>query len=147
MVAGTEGWGPPQLLVTSLTLLSATGSHVPWAWAQRALAPATACPGPFWQQTVPCFLGPFHRRPAGASARLVPGASQAHRGALSQAAHECQREDVLPYGGCAFATGSHQQTGLGGFKWEARRTRLMDSRRWGSVCLIFSNSKVEHYQL
>ena len=64
------------------------------------------------------ITGPLSpRRPAGASAEeLVPGLPQALRGptCLSQAAHECQREDVLLDDGRHCPRGSHHQTRYSG---------------------------------
>lgn len=67
--------------------------------------------------------------PAGASAEeLVPGLPQALRGSacLSQAAHECQREDVLLYDGRHCPRGSHHQTRYSGELPWWLRDGLMD---------------------
>lgn len=116
------------------------------------LAPATAISGHTAAEPVTlATAGPLPSgRPAGASAEeLVPGLPQAHRGpaCLSQAAHECQREDVLLYGGRHCPRGSHHQTRYSGaLPWRLQGW-AHGQEDGAQFLLIFSSSKVEHYQL
>ena len=116
------------------------------------LAQATAISGhPAAEPVTLATAGPLPPgRPAGASAEeLVPGLPQAHHGptCLSQAAHECQREDVLLHGGRRCPRGSHHQTRYSGvLPW--RLQGWAHGQEDGSQPLLnFSNSKVQHYQL